>query len=460
MGRPTPLRDFLIAAVFGSLIGAALLVDPLVAVALIVVTVAGYIFLTHPMWALYVFIITIPMTSGMPRGRLLPMLIPNEAILVATLGVAFLAFTVLLRRRQLPGWVLLACAILLIGTMITPLLGYYARRWPLGVGDIMDFAAPAQYLLIGWIFANIPSGRPQRERIVQLMFLMGSIVSVIGLLQAQNVGFIITFLQTYYPSGHLDNATAVGRITSVLGAWNVLGTFCMTNLLLLTAFQGQEQPNKLYLWNARISGVLTLFTLIATGSFASIIMTVIGFFIVKLFSPKGFEVVVPMIMLSIIAGIVLSPLLSERLAFQFQANEGSWVPRTLADRFDIWWGIYLPLIARDPMWGVSPNTEGLVWGYAESQYINLLYKSGLVSLMAHLSWVGLMMLWLRQRVIRHRAKFKEARIYAIVALVLIFNLSIMGLTNAVFTYSGTVDYLWVLLGLTINAREDEVYEPA
>jgi predicted membrane channel-forming protein YqfA (hemolysin III family) len=101
--------------------------------------------------------------------------------------------------------------------------------------------------------------------------------------------------------------------------------------------------------------------------------------------------------------------------------------------------------------------EGLTWAFAESEYINLLFRSGLVSLMAHLGWVGIMLAWLRREI---RVNHDTARKLAVFMFVMLITLSIMAFTNAVFTYSGTIDYLWIVLGLFVNMRENKTHEQA
>lgn len=452
--KPSFIRDFVIAAAFGIILGAALIVSPFVALVLILGLAAGYIVLTRPMWMIYLLLVAIPLTSGMPRGQLLPFLKPNEAILVLAFGITFLAVSVAIKQQEMPGWVIFASLLLIAGTAIAPVVSFYARGWSLDLPLILRFVAPIQYLLLFWIFANLPGNRLPRERILQLIFLMASVVALIGLLQAIRVPFIVNFLDTWYPSEQLDASAAAGRITSVFGAWNVLGTFMLFNLLLLTALQGQKQANKLYALNAVVSAILSLFCLIATGSFASIFGLVFGYVLIKLFEPKGLGAIIPFLLVGVIAVIVLSPFISARLAFQF-TGDGSILPRTLVDRFDIWTGIYLPLIEKNPLWGTRPDMEGLTWAFAESEYINLLFRSGLVSLIAHVGWVGIMLAWLRREI---RINHDTTRKLAIFLFVMLITLSIMAFTNPVFTYSGTIDYLWIVLGLLVNMRENKAHE--
>jgi hypothetical protein len=82
-----------------------------------------------------------------------------------------------------------------------------------------------------------------------------------------------------------------------------------------------------------------------------------------------------------------------------------------------------------------------------------LIRSGIFSFLAHLLWIGLALAWIYRNInttddLRH--------FLAIGAFILFIVLSIMGLTNAVFNYSGVIEYLWILLGLLGVLGENKI----
>lgn len=442
-----------LAVLVGVAVGGASLVSPFASIALIVALVGLVVLAPRPILLCYMVIAAIAFTSAMQRGDLLPLLVPNEAMLVVAFGFGILYVWANRVGRRLPGMLLAGIAVMVLGTVLIPTFSYVIRGYSLSTSEIFSLFAPLQYLLLFWLFAYIPQSDAQRRNIIQLLFLCSSVISLVGLLQAAGIDAVVSFLQTWYPSGHLEDAAEAGRVTSLLGTWNTLGTFLMLNLLLLAALQNEKHP-RLHQINMIVCLGLSFVCLIASGSYASLFGLAMGFVIIKLFDPRGLKALLPVFIIGVIGVIALLPLISERFMAQFFStaiteNEGI-IPQTLVYRFRVWEEIYIPIIMRDPWWGINPTFANVSFAYAESQYLFLLFRSGVISLVAHLAWIGIWLVWLYDFA---RSSSGMSRMIAVTIFTNLIVLSIMGWTNPVFTYSGSIDYLWILLGLVVNSRE-------
>jgi hypothetical protein len=172
---------------------------------------------------------------------------------------------------------------------------------------------------------------------------------------------------------------------------------------------------------------------------------------VKYFNRKGMKTLLYLALGVVVAAFALQSIILERLEYQFRSSRTSGVvPETLSYRFYVWGNIYVPIIAKNPWFGIEPTFENVTWGWAESQYFYLMFRSGVVSLAAHLIWVVICTGWLYSRL---RRTTDVTRALATTCMVMFVLLSIMGLTNEVFTLSGVTDYLWIMLGLVANAGE-------
>ena len=115
----------------------------------------------------------------------------------------------------------------------------------------------------------------------------------------------------------------------------------------------------------------------------------------------------------------------------------------------MWGDFFWPAIREQPIWGVHPTIpDGFGWHAMESQYIFLLFTSGFVGLLGWLIWWFGSVVWLLGC---KRVQQGLSRAIAICTLVLLVVMGIAGLTNEVFTFLGSIDYLWILLGLTANS---------
>lgn len=440
-------NDYSWAVLVGVVIGVACLFSPVIAFGLIAGIVFLVIALRAPIVLCYVVIAATVFLSGMPRGHLINLFIPNEPILVMSAGLAFFAITVRRDKVRYPPMFLLALLTFIGGTAVAPLLAYFARGFSLNMSDIFSLLAPVQYLVLVWMFSQIPRDDAERHGILQWMLLCASGVAFIGLLQAVNFSPAVSLLSQWYPSSHQTEAADLGRVTSVLGAWNSLGNYLMIALLLIIAMQGYKRTLLANL-NMLVALTLTGACLLASGSYASLIGLVLGVMVIKgVFDRHGMKILLLLVIGFLVAAVVLQAQISERLGYQFR--NGGLIPETLAYRFIVWQQIYLPIIGKHLIWGVSPTFAGYVtWGWAESQYLYLLFRSGLMSLMAHITFVTLLMVWAYRHV---RSDASLGRMLAIVLFTILLVLSIMGLTNEVFTSSGAIDYLWIIIGLVAGA---------
>jgi hypothetical protein len=268
------------------------------------------------------------------------------------------------------------------------------------------------------------------------------VVGSIGILQAMRLGFVLSFIATWYSSTHEEVALQVGRVSSLLGAWNSLGTFLMVNLLILRAVSVVKpavfSKKALLLLAAIYTGCL-----IASGSYAGLLGLAFGLLIFEFFDNRARMAMIIFLLGMPILAIPLRESILTRFTFQYR--DGGWIPQTLAFRFYVWKDVFWPIIRETWLWGYHPIMPGiLAWQFPESQYFELLLRSGIISLLAHLLWVGITIVWLFRN---FRTQNDLRRYLSASGIILLTVLSIMGLTNGVFTYSGVIEYLWILLGL-------------
>ena len=453
----TQVEPYLWACLFGVAIGATSFISPLIPAGAILGAGAAVLALSRPVVMCYALIAAVTFLSAMPRGGFVPMLIPNEPLLIGSAGLAF--FIVLLRRERvrISRFVSSALGVMVLGTAVIPVLAYYARAFPLGIGEVLNLLAPIQYILLMWLFARLPRSEEDRYKLIQFMLLCASVVAIIGLLQAMGVSAITNLISVVYDSYHVRDAAEYGRVTSVLGAWNSLGNYLMLNLLIVFSLYGYEKRGKWGNLNLLATLAFSGACLLATGSFASLGGLAAGLVIIKFFDRRGIKLLFLLVIGMMVGAFLLQDLIIGRLDYQFGGSGDSLLPSPLAYRIKVWAEVYFPIIGRNPLWGLTPTFSDLGWPWAESQYLYLLVRSGLVSLVAHLLYVIFLMTWAYRR-IRQSDGLNRAMAIALFALLAMLN--IMGFTNEVFTSSGVIDYMWIMIGLFAVAPSKKESESA
>jgi hypothetical protein len=439
LAKPLPILWLIF---LGIILGISCLINSWAGLVLALAFNALFVALSRPILLCYLVIAGITLTSGMGRGQLIPGLIPNEVILV--LSVVLALPLILARRSKItrpPAALLFGIVILVGGTAILPILAYYFRGISLSLAEVFKLVASVQYILLAGLFFYIPDSDDERYQLVRWMWLCSGIVAAVGLLQAAGIQSVISFLQKWYPSNHSLVSGEVQRVTSLMSVWNGLGTFLMVNMLLLRSFR--------HLLKSRLDRILAvgvfllcITCLLASGSYAGLIGLVIGFGMISLLDGKGWQEI-KVLLLGLVIGIV--PLQSMILnRYKYQYREGGMLPQTLAYRIFVWRDIFWPVLQKNWLWGYRPKLTDLAWQYPESIYFAYLLSSGIFALFAHFVWLFVTLAWLWRKI---RSRDEMVRTLAIFLVSLLVVLSIMGITNEVFTFSGTVDYLWILLGL-------------
>lgn len=452
----------LLALGIGGCIGCiGLLLSPWLAVAFGVGFGLLLLLLARPMVICYMLLGVIVLTSGMERGAILPLLKPNEIVFLIALMVALIISLVNPKlRHEGGGYLLFSGVVLGLGTALIPLAAYLTRQIDLSTQDILALTAPIQYFLLFWVFAAIPQTHQERYRLILLMIGLGGLIALIGLLQGAGVGFVQSILDTYYPSSHGAVADEAGRVTSLFGAWNATGIFLMANSLLCWGVLPSVNVGweRAYITVALAASILGL---IATGSFAGIGTLFAGILLVTAIQGRAGRVFPILVVLAILLVAlifvlqpIVGPLIEQRLDYQFSGKRGQdgWIPQTLTFRFDVWQEFFWPSIRANPIWGTRPTIPaGFGWHAFESQYIGLLFSTGIIGLISWIVWLlgsFSWLLWLQTKM----AGF--GRSVGSVALVFLAMMAVAGFTNAVFTFAGSVDYLWIMLAITAGTASE------
>jgi hypothetical protein len=457
------LLPVVLAAIMGGVIGGMSIISPILALGAVVGLSFCLIAMSRQIVLCFVLIAATTLASGIVRGKIIPVLRPNEAVLVLAIGI--MALVVLAHRRRILdmeryGAIVQGFAMLIAGTVFIPVITYTIRGYTIGMSEAMSMIAPIQFFLVFWIFATLVRSDAARRMIILWMMICTAIVAVVGLLQAAGVSFVRNVLTVWYASGHTDAVSSgtIARITSLMGAWNVLGMLLMTTLLIgwstLPAFS-QPLPRAIML----ASMVLSTLCLLASGSFAGILGLMMGIGIIEMLNGRGLKNVPLLLIVISVTGLLLLPfypiiwpLIEHRLSFQFDPR-GNLIPHTLEYRFWVWRDIFWPHIVANPIWGSYLSVPHFfAWGYEESQYIMLLFRYGAIGLFVHFFWIFASLIWIGRRMYSSN---QLQRAIAIAGFTIIAVLSVASLTNVVFSYSGTAEYLWILFALTAADTVEE-----
>jgi hypothetical protein len=411
----------------------------------------------RPVAAAYLLIAVTPLTAGIDRGRLLPMLRPSEA-LALVVGGALAARAVArlrtrgaarLRTRGVPrlrlGGVELSLVLLAVTSSVVPLLGMAARQREITSDDLLYSVVLWKYLALYAVVRLSVTTVPQVRRCLWLSVAAACVVAAIAILQSLRLFGVPALLATYYaPFGHVG-ALDQARGTSTLGLAAATGDLLIYNLAIAAILWVHARRHRGPL--AAVSALLVLGAL-ASAQFSIAIGLLVG--VVCIAAVTGApRLLLYFVLAAGVAAKALEPVIRNRLS-GFDSAAGlpvSWTGRLRNLRTYFWpelfsdWNVLLGVrpAARVP---VATQVTGYVW--IESGYTWLLWGGGIPLLASFLffAYAAAARGWRAARAGRDATSVAGGAVFVAVVVV-----TVLMAFDPHLTYRGAADMVFMLLAL-------------
>jgi len=411
---------------------------------------------TRPILIVYGLVLILPLTGGLARGAVVPILRVGQALLVLGFILFLLARPSPLGKSLLTA-IDLAFAFFFLSEAVFPVLALYSRGEHLNLYDTQNFygisalqtlLGPIQfYLLYRVVVATISSER-QIKVVLELSFVASIIVSAIGILE-EVVPPIRTFIETYYPP---IGTSSIGRIASTLDFYSGLAAYLVfTIIVALTCYAaGKRVGIQPLLLVATI--LLGSTALVLTGTFAAWIGLAVGAISVLVLLRRVPKLVIFILFGVALATIIFQHFLSARLNQELGVGAQGLLPQSLAFTIQLWQGLFLPAIGQHLLFGAGPAPAVLnSWPDEESQYFYLLLRGGIFYFSSYLLLIGVAMAGCWREI---KSKSSDASHSIAIALLVIFIvLNVMNVSEAYFTFVGGSQTLWMLLAIVVASRQ-------
>lgn len=412
----------------------------------------------RPVLIVYGLALLMPLTGGLARGAVVPILRLGQAVIV----FAFILFLLARPGPQGKGRLTaidLAFVLFFLAEAVFPVLALYYRGEHLdlndthniyGVSPLQTLLGPLLYYLLYRIVVATISSERQIKVALELSFIASIIVSAIGILE-KVVPPIRTFIETYYPP--VGSTNSLGRVSSTLDFYSGLGAYlAFTIIVALTCYAaGKRLGIHPPLLVATI--LLGSIALLLTGTFAAWIGLAVGvaavFILIRRLPKMAFFILFGIVL----AAVLFQPFFSARFDQQLGAGAAQGVvPQSLAFRIQLWQQLFLPAIGQHLLLGSGPAPAVLnYWSTEESQYLYFLLRGGLIFFFSYLLLIGVAMAacWREMK-----SKSSDAsHSVAIALLVILLVLNVMNVSGQYFTYVGGTQTLWMLLAIVLASRQ-------
>lgn len=324
---------------------------------------------------------------------------------------------------------------------------------------INALAGPMEYYLWYRVVLEALPLPLRLESMMKVIIVVASVISFIGVLQIFHFPFVEQLLLSYFPTYETAESPKIHRATSLVGGWETLAAIASYTILLINQIHTKQQSvDRLgKRWNWYLLGMLAfnVVALLSTLSVAGLLAIVVGYVLAWRYNGKLARATRIALIVAVIAGLALTPYLIQRLNFQFNnptntAHHNA-VPTTWASR-GLHWSIVLATVFASistVLFGVQPSFAYPVlnFGSTESLYLLLLYRGGIVYLIAFAAFIALVCRYVWQ--VRQRARGFNQQILTGIMTVLIVNFSIDFL-DAHFFSAGEWQILMTLLAVAVG----------
>jgi hypothetical protein len=391
----------------------------------------------------------------MARGLPAPGLRLSEGV------VALVGGMLLLSARRRVTWTALDWTALLYAAATLAMGGWdlLQRGVPFSQDLVGPLLGPFQFLLLYRAIA-VTATTPERRRTALRCLLLASIpVAVLAIGQQFDAPGFRSLVVTLTGNDIFgSDGTRTIRATGPFPHWHNLGGYLLVLLLVNMALLIRRVDGVLPRWGLLSVAALNAIALLATVSIAPIISAIAGALILGVWFGGLGRMVLTLAIGALVAAGLFAPTFEARFNEQFQRAPGversAFVPQTVQYRYDLWTTQLLPELDGRWLTGYGPDLPPAVrnFPYTESLYLGLLFRGGVVLLLA---WVALTaaMAWAGFRSTRDRDPLQQA-LGASVA-VAIFVLIFIQVFQAYFFDAGCPHALWAAIGLLAFREVDD-----
>jgi hypothetical protein len=430
-------------------LGAVVSWSPVLAVTAAAAVALGALVAARPPLAAYLLTGLTPLLVGIDRGRILPVLRPNEALLVlcATALLARGVWNVRTGQSWRPGLGLIAASLvaMAVSNSVVPLLAMALRGAPISGDDISYAMVLWKYLALYGVIRVSVRTEAEARRCVWTSIAASGVVAVIAVIQSLDLLGVEAFLAVWYAPFGDSTIVSSNRGSATLGLAAATADLMIFNLGLVAGLWRSQSARRWLL--AGLAALLVAGTL-ASGQFSAALGLVVAIVTIGLVFRRS-DVPIALVLVTVAAAWPLRLVIANRLS-GFDRASGlpeSWVGR-LNNLQNYFWprlfSDYNYLLGVQPSARVpSPQSLALPWVWIESGYTWLLWGGGVPLLASFILFV-----WTATRSSWRMTPRRDAwGVCATAVFIAVPVVAVLMLFDPHITYRGSGDLLFTLLAV-------------
>jgi hypothetical protein len=403
----------------------------------------------RPALACALLALTIPLSAGMDRGAVVPLLRVNEALLLVV-AAGFLVHLVLVRRRltysRLDVAILGFCAL----NVIIPWAVILLSNADAALDDWLVVVAPVQYAVVYLLYSRTEFGGADLRLFFNACMLASLPIAAIAGAEALDLGGVRGLVGSYYPTAAQPSWDPVYRPASLLGHYSAVGAFGLLNVVLALALAATGQRGYPRWWLALVMAA-NLVSLVASDTYAPLAVLPLGMVAALLVVRRiPWWTVTAGLPVLAAAAVALWPSVSLRVGAQFSGTGGGGgLPETMTTRVDYWQAFFIPALLHNGPWLgtgtlIPDEVPRSLVNFVDNGYLWQLFRAGLPGLAALLVMLGAV------AAVAWSTRYGEdltRRVLGAVCLGAVVSVAVLDLTSEYLTFTAVSQEFWMLVGL-------------
>jgi hypothetical protein len=411
------------------------------------VVAAGTVLLTarRPIIGCGMLAVGVPLTTALGRDTVIPVLRPNEALLLLVVA-GFILHHLWTRQRFVYTGLDLAVVIFAVGCVVIPwLVLLFGRTW-------MDFdtwravLGPLQFLVVYLCFAQLRLRDNELKGLLTVTLLVSVIIAVIAIMEVQDFpSGAKAALTSIFPPDHPPSVyDTVYRPSSTVGTYGAVGAFGTLNFLLalIVAVRRDSTLRKACLSTVMVLNLASVIGSLTWAPAAALLVGATAVIWYRRHVPKQIWICGGAM---VVALIILWPAVSSRLE---QQRVGLGSIQTVDQRLWEWQTFFLPVLADHEWFGTGTLVPSEVPTYmsffVDNAYLRMGFRAGLVGLVllfSMLSIVAVTGMRCRESPDPWRRRLGAAAVATVLTIIL------TGFTGEYLTCGGLSQYIAMMFGL-------------
>jgi O-antigen/teichoic acid export membrane protein len=405
----------------------------------------------RPIFGCAALLLTVPLTAGLARGSIIPVLKPSEGILlIVAVGVVAHNFTVP-RSRPVTG-LDLAVGGYVIGSVVIPWIVLLLTRYPADIATWQTVLSPILFLFVYYLFSRTHLTDRGFRIVINSALVSGVIVSLIAAAELANLPGVRTFFAAFYTGEVL----ASYRPSSTLGHYSAVGGFGLLTYTIALALATVRHTGFRGWWLTVVM-CTSLLGVIVSETWAPLAILPLATALVLLYGRHIPRELVVTLVIGAVALVFLLPLISGRIESQHLISaQGFALPESMQTRIRYWNEFIIPALS-DNIWAgtgtvIPSSVPGKLTAYVDNEYLWAAFRAGLAGVAL---LVGMLLAIL---VAGQRQRFNldaSRRAIGASALTTAAMLILLGATAQYITFAGLSQEIAMLVGV-LGALTTEV----